>query len=121
MYKIIKFLSENLISEVIKKERVYVYSPYTSEGIFNYNYLVDNGYIEAYETTIVSNHSLCISAELPCRPPIRVTEKGYNFISEYESRTKSLVFRVIGIIVTAIIVAGSIATIIAFFQFPSFF
>jgi len=90
------------------------YFPPDKEHNFNYHFLAREGYITLFPGNTLVNDITGERIQLPCQPTQYVTEKGYNFVKEYESRWTTWLRKWWGAIVGVI---GLIAAILGIASF----
>jgi len=84
------------------------------EQQFNYQYLAKEGYITLFPGDTLVCQITGRELKLPCQPIECVTEKGYNFVKEYESRWKTRIHWWCGIVIGLIGFLAAILTILSF-------
>jgi hypothetical protein len=108
MYGLLKAISEKMVEQKpiilnLKKDVL----------LFNYAHLANNDYI-IVQPEPVAHTSFGISIKLSCNPEIGITEKGYQFMEEYESRFIFYIYRYWKPILGALTFISTILTILSF-------
>ena len=75
--------------ETLARTTFIFYFPPDKEHDFNYHFLAREGYITLFPGDTLVNEVTGERIKLPCQPTQYVTEKGYNFVKEYESRWRT--------------------------------
>jgi hypothetical protein len=91
-----------------------LYNPPDKEHDFNYHFLAQEGYITLFPGDTIEFLLTGRTQKLPCQPVESVTEKGYKFVKEYESRWTTRIHWWWGVVVGLL---GLIATVLAILSF----